>query len=200
MRDLFNGQEIPRQIENKGWLVSHVESQLLIQNHDQVRVHFVVSASPPTYIRSISLVGVSDGDSDDWDDDDEETKEGSKDETSSENLYSPLLEALQVEAGSPLLENTAELLRERTLSFYRRRGYPGTEVNVQMSLTGDGAQFRLIVQEGQRVLYGGLMLSGCHRTQRALVLAAFSEAKIGEPFNPQVFAKAAAILRSWRVF
>ena len=67
-----------------------------------------------------------------------------------------------------------------------------------MGLTGDGAQFRLIVQEGKRVVYGGLILSGCHRTQRALVLAAFREAKVGEPFNPQVFAKAAAIVRSWR--
>ena len=186
-------------LENKGWLVSHVESQLLIQPGNQVRVHFVVSASPPTFIRSISLVGVSDGESDDWDEDDE--AEDLADENSdSENLYSPLIEALQIKAGSPLLENTAELLRERTLSFYRRRGYPGTEINVQMSLTGDGAQFRLIVTEGQRVRYGGLMLSGCHRTQRALVLATFKEAKVGQPFNPQIFAKAAAELRSWRVF
>ena len=189
---------IANYLENKGWLVSHVESQLLIQSSDQVRVHFVVSASPPTYIRSISLVGVSDGEADDWDDDEEEALQ---DETSTgENLYSPLIEALQIKAGSPLLENTAEILRDRTLSFYRRRGYPGTEVNVQMSLTGDGAQFRLIVQEGQRVLFGGLILSGCYRTQRALVLATFNEAKIGQPFNPQIFAKAAAILRSWRVF
>ena len=47
------------------------------------------------------------------------------------------------------------------------------------------------------MVYGGLILSGCHQTQRSFVLAA--EAKVGEPFNPQVFAKAAAIVRSWRV-
>ena len=183
-------------LENRGWLVSHVEAQLLVQPSSQVRVHFVVRASPPTYIRSISLVGVSDGEQDDWDDEDDEADDAAP----GEDLYSPLLEALQIQAGSPLLENTAELLRDRTLKFYRRRGYPGTEVDVQMALTGDGAQFRLIVQEGKRVVYGGLILSGCHRTQRALVLAAFREAKVGEPFNPQVFAKAAAIVRSWRVF
>ena len=108
-------------LENRGWLVSHVEAQLLVQPSSQVRVHFVVRASPPTYIRSISLVGVSDGEQDDWDDEDDEADDAAP----GEDLYSPLLEALQIQAGSPLLENTAELLRDRTLKLYCRRGYPG---------------------------------------------------------------------------
>jgi len=190
---------IANYLENKGWLVSYVEHQLLLLASGDLRVGFVVSASPPTFVRSIALVGVSDGEDDDWDDEEDEEEEDTSAQPV-EDLYSPLIQALQIKAGSPLLENTAELLRERTLSFYRRRGYPGTEIDVQMSLTGDGAQFRLIVTEGRRVRYGGMMLSGTHRTKRKLVLAAFKEAKPGEPFNPQVFAKAAAILRSWRVF
>ncbi len=185
-------------LEKQGWLVSHVEAQLIRLKAGHVRVNFVVSASPPTFIRSIGLVGVSDGEDDDWDEDEDEDEKEDKPE--SEDLYSPLIQALMIKAGSPLLENTAELLRQRTLSFYRRRGYPGTDVDVQMQLTGDGAQFRLIVQEGRRVRYGGLLLSGTHRTRRDIVLAAFKDARVGEPFNPQLFAKAAALLRSWRVF
>ncbi|MDE0881803.1 MAG: BamA/TamA family outer membrane protein [Myxococcota bacterium] len=187
-------ERIAAYLENQGWLVSHVETQLLLLNPQQIRATFVVSAGPPTYIRSISLVGVSDGESDNWDEEEESTDD------LGEDLYGPLIDALQIKAGSPLLENSAETLRKRSLRFYTRRGYPGTRVEVRMALTGDGAQFRLIVKEGQRVTYGGLILSGTFRTRRNLVLAAFSEARVGAPFNPQTFAKAAALLRTWRVF
>ena len=97
-------------------------------------MHFVVRASLPTYIRSISLVGVSDGEQDDWDDEDDEADDAAP----GEDLYSPLLEALQIRALPLLLENTAELFSIGRLDARRRRGYR-TEVDVQMGLTGDGA-------------------------------------------------------------
>jgi outer membrane protein assembly factor BamA len=44
-------ERIAAYLENQGWLVSHVETQLLLLNPQKIRVTFVVSASPPTYIR-----------------------------------------------------------------------------------------------------------------------------------------------------
>ena len=173
-------------MERRGWLVTDVSTVLRQKGEGEVQVIFPVIASEPSYIRSVSLVGVSDGEEDD---------EGNP----TEDLYDDLMEALDIRPGSPFLENTPEELRRRTLRFYRVRGYPTTEVDSMVGFLADGVSTRLIIQEGRRVLYGGMILTGMERTQREKIHEVFT-AKTGEPFDPQVFHKGAAILRSWRVF
>jgi translocation and assembly module TamA len=173
-------------LEARGWFVQDVSAQLLRRAPGRIAVVFQVIAQEPTLIRSIALSGVSDGEDDDGNE-------------VGEDLYDPLLTALDIRPGSPLLEDSAQLIRRRSLRFYRTRGYPGTQVAVTMSLTADGAQFRIVVTEGRRVLYGGLLVSGLRRTDERAVRRVF-DVRPGEPFDAQLFARAAAKLRAWRVF
>lgn len=173
-------------LEERGWLVSDVSTVLREQSSGQIQVVFAVIAGEPSYIRSISVVGASDGEEDD-------------DGKPTPDFYEPLMAALGMRPGSPFLESTAEDLRNRTLRFYRVRGYPTTEVEVNVELLADGVSARLFVQEGRRVLFGGMILSGMDRTRRDKIEEVFT-AKPGEPFDPQEFYKGAANLRSWRVF
>jgi outer membrane protein assembly factor BamA len=173
-------------LEARGWFVQDVSAQLIRRAPGRIRVVFQVIAQEPTLIRSIALSGVSDGEDDDGNE-------------VGEDLYDPLLSALRVRPGSPLLEDSAEQIRRRTLRFYRMRGYPGTTVAVRMSLMADGAQFRIAVSEGRRVLYGGLLISGLRRTNEKAVRRVF-QMRPGEAFDAQRFARAAAKLRAWQVF